>query len=101
MASAHGSPAHLLGNSYKADVAKWLEEDCPGFDWGGFIVGDAPAEAKLLGKSAVGFSPIRFCARPNRAPPPLTLLLEAFVGRLMSLLPSNLACTCPLLAHIA
>jgi nicotinate-nucleotide pyrophosphorylase (carboxylating) len=34
-------------------VAEWLEEDTPSFDYGGFVVGDDMAEAKLLGKSEV------------------------------------------------
>ena len=29
----------------------WLEEDCPSFDYGGFVVGESMAEARLLGKS--------------------------------------------------
>ena len=32
-------------------VSAWLEEDCPSFDYGGFVVGECMAEAKLLGKS--------------------------------------------------
>lgn len=32
-------------------VSVWLEEDCPSFDYGGFVVGESTAEAKLLGKS--------------------------------------------------
>ena len=32
-------------------VSAWLEEDCPSFDYGGFVVGESTAEAKLLGKS--------------------------------------------------
>ena len=32
-------------------VSAWLEEDCPSFDYGGFVVGESIAEAKLLGKS--------------------------------------------------
>ena len=53
MASMHGQVAHLLNPNYKADVTRWLAEDCPSFDYGGFVVGDAHGEAKLLGKSAV------------------------------------------------
>ena len=51
MASNHGSVAHLLPQTYKRMVSAWLEEDCPSFDYGGFVVGDSMAEAKLLGKS--------------------------------------------------
>lgn len=47
----HGNPAHLLPPSWKKQIALWLEEDTPSFDYGGFVVGDSPAEAKLLAKS--------------------------------------------------
>jgi len=52
-APSHGNPAHLLPPTYKRLIASWLEEDTPSFDYGGFVVGEAPAEALLLGKSAV------------------------------------------------
>lgn len=52
-APAHGVPAHLLPMTYKRMVAAWLEEDTPSFDYGGFVVGEGPAEARLLGKSKV------------------------------------------------
>lgn len=32
-------------------VSAWLEEDCPSFDYGGFVVGEEVKEARLLGKS--------------------------------------------------
>ncbi|MCJ1326445.1 hypothetical protein MMC10_003109 [Thelotrema lepadinum] len=51
MAMHHGSVAHLLNPNYKEDVRRWLAEDCPSFDYGGFVVGEAVTEAKLLGKS--------------------------------------------------
>lgn len=54
-APAHGSVAHLLPQTYKRLVAEWLEEDTPSFDYGGFVVGEELSEAKLLGKSKVGF----------------------------------------------
>jgi nicotinate-nucleotide pyrophosphorylase (carboxylating) len=50
-APAHGTLAHLLPTNYKTLVASWLTEDTPSFDYGGFVVGDSPAEARLLGKS--------------------------------------------------
>lgn len=53
MALAHGEVAHLLNPNYKEDVRRWLAEDCPSFDYGGFVVGEAVTEAKLLGKSPV------------------------------------------------
>ncbi|KAK5130085.1 hypothetical protein LTR08_002473 [Meristemomyces frigidus] len=51
-APAHGNPAHLLPASWKRSVGAWLEEDTPSFDYGGFVVGDSPAEARLLAKSS-------------------------------------------------
>ena len=51
-APAHGNVAHLLPTNYKRVVSAWLDEDAPSFDYGGFVVGDEPAEARLLGKSA-------------------------------------------------
>ncbi|KAL3458515.1 nicotinate-nucleotide pyrophosphorylase [Aspergillus heterothallicus] len=51
MASSHGDLRHLLPASYKRLISEWLEEDCPSFDYGGFVVGESEAEAKLLGKS--------------------------------------------------
>jgi len=50
-APAHGNPAHLLPPSWKKTVGAWLDEDTPSFDYGGFVVGDGPAEARLLAKS--------------------------------------------------
>ena len=43
-------------SSPKPINAWWLEEDCPSFDYGGFVVGEKLAEATLLGKSAVSFA---------------------------------------------
>ena len=54
MASDHGTLAHLLPQTYKRLISQWLEEDCTSFDYGGFVVGESSAEAKLLGKSEVG-----------------------------------------------
>ncbi|KAL4894328.1 Quinolinate phosphoribosyl transferase [Aspergillus ambiguus] len=51
MATTYGSPRHLLPPTYKRLITTWLEEDCPSFDYGGFVVGDHPAEARLLAKS--------------------------------------------------
>ncbi|KAF3479885.1 nicotinate-nucleotide pyrophosphorylase [Arthroderma uncinatum] len=51
MAAAHGDISHLLPLNYKRLIATWLEEDCPSFDYGGFVVGEAEGEARLLGKS--------------------------------------------------
>lgn len=52
MAANHGIVAHLLPQNCRRMVSAWLEEDCSSFDYGGFVVGDHAAEAKLLGKSA-------------------------------------------------
>ena len=49
-APAHGTVAHLLPQTYTNLVASWLAEDAPSFDYGGFVVGDEMAEARLLGK---------------------------------------------------
>ncbi len=57
MASKHGIVAHLLPQTYKRMVSDWLEEDCPSFDYGGFVVGERPAEARLLGKTPVSSMP--------------------------------------------
>lgn len=54
MASNHGRVAHLLpAAGLQKMVTAWLEEDCPTFDHGGFVVGEHMAEAKLLGKGTV------------------------------------------------
>jgi nicotinate-nucleotide pyrophosphorylase (carboxylating) len=50
-APARGNTAHLLPPSWRRIVSSWLEEDTPSFDYGGFVVGDGPAEARLLAKS--------------------------------------------------
>lgn len=52
MAAEYGELPDLLPLTYKQSVSAWLEEDCPSFDYGGFVVGHAPGEARLLGKSA-------------------------------------------------
>ncbi|KAI4212832.1 MAG: hypothetical protein LQ351_004535 [Letrouitia transgressa] len=51
-ASEHGKVANLLPPSYKRMASEWLKEDCPSFDYGGFVVGEDVKEARLLGKSA-------------------------------------------------
>jgi len=42
--------AHLLPPNWKLAVNTWLVEDSPSFDWGGYVVGEAPREAFLFGK---------------------------------------------------
>ena len=41
----------LLPPHYKEEIARWIEDDMPKWDVGGFVVGDAPHHAMLLGKS--------------------------------------------------
>jgi hypothetical protein len=53
MASSHGNLSHLLPPTYKWLISSWLEEDCPSFDYAGFVVGETEGEARLLGKSQV------------------------------------------------
>lgn len=62
MAFNHGQIPHLLPQSYKRMISEWLEEDCPSFDYGGFVVGEEMAEARLLGKSVVGTFPLQICS---------------------------------------
>jgi nicotinate-nucleotide pyrophosphorylase (carboxylating) len=49
--SVHKRPqyAHLLpvNGQWKQDVTKWLSEDVPSFDFGGYVVGDTPETATL------------------------------------------------------
>jgi nicotinate-nucleotide pyrophosphorylase (carboxylating) len=44
------SYAHLLPPSWKLQVAEWLAEDTPSFDYAGYVVGEVEREAFLLGK---------------------------------------------------
>jgi len=41
----------LLPPHWKQDVARWIEQDMPKWDVGGFVVGDEPHHAMLLGKT--------------------------------------------------
>ncbi|KAL9096409.1 MAG: hypothetical protein Q9165_001406 [Trypethelium subeluteriae] len=50
-APSHGDPSHLLPPTLEPLITSWLNEDAPAFDVGGFVVGDTPAEARLLCKS--------------------------------------------------
>ena len=45
--------AHLLPNTYKQAISSWLTEDCPSFDYGGFVVGSDAKTATLFCKSPV------------------------------------------------
>ena len=48
----HNSLEHLLPPSWKKQVADWLSEDTPSFDYGGYVVGDTWREAFLFGKGS-------------------------------------------------
>lgn len=43
---------HLLPPSWKQQVAGWLLEDTPSFDYGGYVVGEVFREAFLFGKGS-------------------------------------------------
>lgn len=43
--------AHLLPPTYQQTIAGWLTEDCPSFDYGGYVVGEEVKEASLWCKS--------------------------------------------------
>jgi nicotinate-nucleotide pyrophosphorylase (carboxylating) len=45
------SHAHLLPNGYKAQIAQWLQEDTPSFDFGGYVVGESEQTAVLFCKA--------------------------------------------------
>ncbi|KAJ3278093.1 hypothetical protein HK104_002664 [Borealophlyctis nickersoniae] len=42
---------HLLPTGWKKQVAFWLQEDTPSFDYGGFVVGETEQVAVLYGKA--------------------------------------------------
>jgi nicotinate-nucleotide pyrophosphorylase len=42
----------LLPFKWKQSVASWLEEDCPSFDYGGYVVGDQVTVATLWMKDS-------------------------------------------------
>lgn len=46
-----GSLADLLPSHFTTDITRWLAEDTPSLDYGGFVVGSAPRSAQLLCKS--------------------------------------------------
>ncbi|KAI9222449.1 nicotinate-nucleotide pyrophosphorylase [Blastocladiella britannica] len=50
MTSTH-NPAHLLPPSWRATVHAWLADDMPDFDYGGYVVGEAPSVGALWCKS--------------------------------------------------
>ena len=52
MALDYGDTAHLIPSTLPQLVSTWFAEDTPSFDYGGFVVGDAPRTATLFQKSA-------------------------------------------------
>src|SRR5262245_59042692 len=52
MALDYGNTAHLIPSTLPDIVKAWFLEDTPSFDYGGFVVGDAPRTATLFQKSA-------------------------------------------------
>mmetsp|Transcript_26345 Transcript_26345/g.26589 ORF Transcript_26345/g.26589 Transcript_26345/m.26589 type:complete len:259 (+) Transcript_26345:82-858(+) len=52
--------SHLLPHTFKEEVHKWIHDDMPSFDIGGFVVGDKIETAKLLCKSPAVFSGLPF-----------------------------------------
>jgi nicotinate-nucleotide pyrophosphorylase (carboxylating) len=51
MALENGNLANLLPTGIPEKVKAWLAEDTPSFDYGGFVVGDAPRTATLYQKA--------------------------------------------------
>ncbi|SNX86171.1 probable BNA6 - nicotinate-nucleotide diphosphorylase (carboxylating) [Melanopsichium pennsylvanicum] len=58
MSTSNASPnppipvySNLLPPSWKTKISEWLKEDCPSFDWGGFVVAETPKRATLFCKS--------------------------------------------------
>lgn len=51
MAKLNATLAHLLPGDVDQMIVQWLKEDCPAFDYGGYVVGDARTEAKLISKA--------------------------------------------------
>ena len=51
---------HLLPTNWEAKLIQWLEEDCPGLDVAGYVVGDVPRTATLWCKT----SNVLLCGQP-------------------------------------
>ena len=43
--------AALLPPTWKEEVVRWIQQDIPKWDVGGFVVGEAPHHAMLLGNA--------------------------------------------------
>ena len=52
----------LLTPNWEVQVRQWLHDDIPGFDYGGFVVGDVVRTARLLGKSPGVIAGVPFAA---------------------------------------
>lgn len=52
--------SHLLPPTYKTEVQRWVSEDCPSIDIGGFVVGEKEETAHLLCKSSGVFAGLPF-----------------------------------------
>jgi nicotinate-nucleotide pyrophosphorylase (carboxylating) len=48
----HGDPSDLLPTHFTEEITRWLAEDTPSFDYGGFVVGSSERNAFLLCKSS-------------------------------------------------
>ena len=52
VAVKYGTLADLLPTHFTEDITRWLQEDTPSLDYGGFVVGSEPRKAQLLCKSS-------------------------------------------------
>jgi nicotinate-nucleotide pyrophosphorylase (carboxylating) len=52
--------SNLLAPGYKEDIKRWIDDDCPSFDIGGFVVGDKAETAVLYCKSSGVFAGLPF-----------------------------------------
>lgn len=52
--------AHLLPPSFEKETLQWLEDDCPSFDVGGFVVGEKVETAYLYCKSGCVLAGVPF-----------------------------------------
>lgn len=49
--TSYGTLSDLLPTHFPQEITRWLTEDTPSFDYGGFVVGSSPRNAFLLCKS--------------------------------------------------
>lgn len=75
----HGDKAHLIPPTTLTRLVQgWLEEDCPSFDVGGYIVGEEVMEATLLAKSPVSPYLIFHCL-PNHTSPSISVCYKTYI----------------------